>query len=132
MYEQQFKLGAQGKAFDVDGYLSTVRFSASKTWHVGDLLSGDRKIDTNGFFVTLGTSSRLNLRDQQEVATEFLVNHRDELHENNGRFEIEQFFLMLQLNAEVDRCTTGFYVQVSRQLLSLTLPLKIDVLTYVA
>ena len=72
-FGERFHLFALGESFDVDAFLASSTLTPSYVWR------GLGNGPTNGFDLLLGDAATLKLSEQEEIAINYLRDHRDEL-----------------------------------------------------
>jgi hypothetical protein len=124
---QHFELFAHGDAFDVDPYVAATTLPIAYIWHRGE---GHYK--TSGLSMRLGDGTSIGLLKQEQIAIEFLVQHRKALQDLAEQPGVETFILGLQYHVDLRTGVVGFCMGPSAQLMELCLKIGISPMFYVS
>jgi hypothetical protein len=108
----RFELFAHGKNFDVDTYLETATLSFDRVWH-----AGEGHYQTSGVAKSLGDGTSLPVRQQEELAVEFLAAHQAALQDLSQQPGVDTFILGIHLEMELTPSLLGFPVSPSPRLM---------------
>jgi hypothetical protein len=121
-----FKLFAHGTEFDVDAYRATESIGFDRIWH-----TGEQNYKTNGLEKILGDGTRLDIFDQDRIATEFLEQHEKVLAELANYPGVDAFILGLQYRIDLEPCLRGFCLSFSARLTYFALKTGVNPTFYV-
>jgi hypothetical protein len=108
-FSERFHIFALGETFDVDAFLAQSTLHPDFVWH--RMGNGP----TNGLEILLGDADKATLCEQEEIAVNYLREHRDELRALVSFAGVEA--LNLGLVYSVPPHATGFCVGPSRALM---------------
>lgn len=124
-----FELFAHGDSFDPDAFLATTPLRFDSAWHKGDKGRGHPK--SNGIKKVLGDGATIPLYEQERIAIDYLVAHRDALKSLAQFPGVTTFILGLHYHVVLDESTVGFCVGPSAGLMSCALDIGIEPMFYV-
>ena len=132
--QNEFRIFAHGKAFDVDAWLATTTVRPDYVWRRGDqkrYACGPSEHPTSGVEFVLGDGLAVPYNEQEQIAVTYIQTHRNELRALAQFPGVETFILGLQYILELDESLIGFCIGPSRQLMWHALDVGIEPTCYV-
>lgn len=125
----EFRVFAHGESFNPDAYLKTAPIEFDGVWRKGE--NGNDHPKSSGVYKILGDGQKLTIFRQQEIASKYLSDNREELRELAQHPDITTFVLGLQYHIELDESTIGFCMSPSAVLMRQALEIGLEITFYV-
>ena len=127
---------ALGEDFDVDAFLPTTTLAIARVWRRGELRGHPDFIQdaypNSGVAIALSpTQEALSLWEQDNLATEYLEHHAEQLKQLGTYPGVTAFTLALQENIVLERGLQGFAESFSLRLMWFALKIGIKPQVYV-
>jgi hypothetical protein len=124
-----FRIFAHGADFDVDAYRALAPLKFDGAWHKGE--RGHDHPKSSGVFKVLGDGQTLSIREQEEIAIEFLSANHEALQALAHYPGVTTFILGLQYPVKLALNTVAFCVSLSPLLMRHACEIGIEPTFYV-
>jgi hypothetical protein len=114
--DNNFRIYALGDNFDVDAFVASSSLTPSFVWRVGEPKGKNKRgspYPTSGIVFELGAGADVPFLEQDEIAIEFIKQHRDGLKALSEFPNVTHFTLGLQYTRLVQGNVIGFTMGVS-------------------
>ena len=130
----EFRIFAHGQSFDVDAFVGMTSLRPDYVWRRGDqrrYACIESKHPTSGVEFVLGDGRVVPVLDQEQIAFNYIEEHRHELRTLAQFPGVETFILGIQYICELDEGIIGFCLAPSRRLMQHALDVGIEPNYYV-